>query len=175
MTAALTTKKIPSKSLAFFTDLANDAGNWSGQPWLDGNVASGKSASAMSQTLVRHGLIKIGHGGDDGGAFAYFTDEGVEFAASLGIDLKWLDAKYDGIEVTQPEPVVKLTPEPVVELDETVVHSGSPRETGTPTSILKAGKSWSVRCETHGTVSEFKGSSAAWRGYGHPKQWCKVC
>lgn len=76
---------LPQKSFDYFVDLAKDAGNWSGNPWLNGNVASGKSASAMSQTLVRAGLITIGHDGDD--AFAIFTDAGRAAAASIGIEV----------------------------------------------------------------------------------------
>lgn len=79
---------LPAKSLAFFRDLAEDAGNWSGNPWLNGNVAAGKSSSGMSQTLVRHGLITIGN--DCGDAYAVFTPKGIEAAAKLGIDLSWI-------------------------------------------------------------------------------------
>jgi len=83
--------KLPEKSLGFFLDLANDAGNWSGNPWLTGNVSAGRSASGMTQTLVRNGLIVVEHGGDTGNdAYAVFTPKGVEFAKAHGVDIDYL-------------------------------------------------------------------------------------
>ena len=86
------------KSAQYFLDLAEDAGNWGGMPWLDGNVAAGKGASAMSQTLVKAGLIKVEDSGE--GAFAIFTPEGIEAAGKVGIDLEWLLPKEASDEET---------------------------------------------------------------------------
>jgi hypothetical protein len=80
---------LPAKSADYFAALANDAGNWGGAPWLDGNVSGGRGASAMSQTLIKRGLIvvEIGEGGDgQPAAFAMFTQLGVEAAEKIGID-----------------------------------------------------------------------------------------
>jgi hypothetical protein len=81
---------LPAKSFDYFRALADDAANWNGNPWLDGNVASGRSASGMSQALVRHGLITVWHDDEQGLAFASFTPAGIEAASKVGIDLTWI-------------------------------------------------------------------------------------
>lgn len=89
MTTTAQILNLPVKSAEFFEDLANDAGNWSGNPYFDGNVAAGRSAAGMVRKLVEVGLIESGD--DDGHAFAIFTDKGVEAAAKIGIDLNWIN------------------------------------------------------------------------------------
>jgi hypothetical protein len=80
---------LPEKSAAFFMDLAEDACNWGGKPWFDGNVASGPSAAGMVGRLVGAGLI-VSEEYERGHAYAVFTHRGVAAATKLGIDLSWI-------------------------------------------------------------------------------------
>lgn len=80
---------LPAGSYGFFVDLANDAGNWGGHPWFDGNVASGRSAAGYVKRLVAEGLIESATGED--GAYCVFTPAGIEAAGKVGIDLTWIE------------------------------------------------------------------------------------
>jgi hypothetical protein len=86
--AETATLGLPAGSLGFFRDLAEDAGNWGGNPWFDGNVAVGRSAAGYVRRLVQAGLIESHD--DDGHAYAVFTDAGIDAAGKLGIDLTWI-------------------------------------------------------------------------------------
>lgn len=108
---------LPEKSAEFFAALAADAGNWSGCPWLSGNVQPGRSSSGMSQTLVRAGLIELGE--DDGDVYAIFTAAGCAAAELLGIDL------YEVCGIARPAAPVAETPaEPVAERSMTCPDCG---------------------------------------------------
>lgn len=102
---ATETLGLPAGSLSFFTDLANDAGNWGGNPWFSGNIASGRSASGFVGRLVKAGLIESHTDGSD--AFCVFTDEGIRAAGKLGIDLTWIREVADVEVVGAAKPAVE--------------------------------------------------------------------
>lgn len=79
--------RLAEVSVALFTDLVKDAGNWSGTPMVDiskeerGNLTQLKRAKLLSTQT------------DDGIAFAYFTPEGVAYAKALGLG-EYLEGLY---------------------------------------------------------------------------------
>lgn len=80
---------ITQTSLALFLDYANDAGNWSGQPLVGGNVGGSKEERGNLTQLKKAGLIETFK--DEGETWIIFTDAGIELAAQHGIseyDLK---------------------------------------------------------------------------------------
>jgi hypothetical protein len=83
MTADLT-----PASLDLFLAYADDAGNWSGHPWVDGNVSPGAAGRGNLTDLKRKGLITTGT--DAGDPYVIFTDAGKALAAEHGIDLSWI-------------------------------------------------------------------------------------
>jgi len=76
---------LTATSYKLFCDLANDAGNWSGEPMLGGNVGSDAALRGNIADLKKKGLITTFR--DEGCTFVQFTDAGVAYAASLGITL----------------------------------------------------------------------------------------
>lgn len=80
-----TTTTITAESLRVFLAYANDAGNWSGQPLVGGNVGGGPEERGNLTQLKRAGLIKTFV--DEGDTWLYFTTEGVALAAEHGVDL----------------------------------------------------------------------------------------
>jgi hypothetical protein len=75
--------KITETSKALFLDYAKDAGNWSGTPLVGGNVDSDNKLRGNLTQLKRAGLVTTMF--DDGCTWLFFTDAGVEYAASLGV------------------------------------------------------------------------------------------
>jgi hypothetical protein len=68
---------------------AEDAGNWSGYPWVSvGNIGPTKAQRGNITDLNKKGLIEIGD--DDGDKFISFTEAGKAYAKSIGIDLDWV-------------------------------------------------------------------------------------
>jgi len=74
-------------SLALFLAYADDAGNWSGNPWVDGNISLSAAGRGNLTDLKRKGLLETQT--DDGDAYIIFTDAGKALAAAHGIDLSW--------------------------------------------------------------------------------------
>jgi hypothetical protein len=68
-------------SLALFTALAEDSGNWGGTPLVDITAAE---RGNLTQ-LKRANLVTTFE--SDGDSFAEFTEDGETLAAELGIDL----------------------------------------------------------------------------------------
>jgi hypothetical protein len=82
----MTTNLTPT-SLALFLAYADDAGNWSGNPWVDGNISLDAAGRGNLTDLKRKGLLITQE--DDGDAFIIFTPAGVALAAEHGIDISW--------------------------------------------------------------------------------------
>lgn len=76
-----TTSTLSCEALAFFLDLAEDAGNWQGNPPVDCN----KQQEAYLTHAKVAGLLTTDRDGRC--RFAYFTPAGVALAAQHGVDL----------------------------------------------------------------------------------------
>ena len=75
---------LTEKSQKLFTELAKDAGNWGGEPWLDGSA----SDCGNLTDLKKNGLVTSRAARDSaGGTFVTFTVAGKLFAKSLGIEV----------------------------------------------------------------------------------------
>lgn len=73
---------------AVFVAYAHDAGNWSGQPMIDGNVPSTTATRGHLTALKKQGLITTFRDEDNAQiTWMSFTDRGVAYAASLGISI----------------------------------------------------------------------------------------
>lgn len=73
---------------AVFVAYAHDAGNWSGQPMIDGNVPSTTATRGHLTALKKQGLITTFRDEDNAQiTWMSFTDRGVVYAASLGITI----------------------------------------------------------------------------------------
>lgn len=72
-------------SIKLFCYLANDAGNWNGQPLLDGNMT--KELRGNLTQIKRAGLLTTHK--EEGCVWVTFTDKGKEYAATHDIDLYW--------------------------------------------------------------------------------------
>jgi hypothetical protein len=83
------TTKITETSKALFLAYAQDAGNWSGMPLVDGNVAGNTALRGNLTQLKRAGLIRTARG-DKGSTWVLFTPAGIAYAATLGVDLSWI-------------------------------------------------------------------------------------
>jgi hypothetical protein len=82
-----TTMKLTEASLATFKMYAEDAQNWSGNPWVSiGNINPSKEMRGNLSDLSKKGLIDI-HGYDNDDTYIVFTDAGEELAKSLGIEI----------------------------------------------------------------------------------------
>ena len=81
--------ELTKESLDLFQAYAADAWNWSGQPLVsDGNISPTKEQRGNLSDLVKKGLIQIKTWDDPlQEQYIKFTDMGVEFAKTLGIDL----------------------------------------------------------------------------------------
>lgn len=95
---------LPAGSYDYFCDLANDAGNWSGNPWFDGNVSAGRSTPGYVARLVKAGLIESHYDDEQHMAFCVFTVAGIVAAAKIGIDLSWLDEAPDEVKTQFARP-----------------------------------------------------------------------
>jgi hypothetical protein len=74
---------ITETSKSLFLAYARDAGNWSGQPLVGGNVGGTKEQRGNLTQLKRAGLITTFR--DEGCDWIQFTDAGKAFAAEHGI------------------------------------------------------------------------------------------
>lgn len=83
--------EITEASQKVFWLYADDAASWCGGcPWVsEGNISPTKEQRGNIGDLVKKGLIKINE--SDGQKYITFTQAGVEFAKTLGIDLTWVD------------------------------------------------------------------------------------
>jgi hypothetical protein len=78
-----TAMQLTADSLKTFLLYANDAGNWSGVPYVSrGNIYCTKSMRGNLSDLVKKDLITI-HGSGDG-MYIEFTETGKCFAAEHG-------------------------------------------------------------------------------------------
>jgi hypothetical protein len=76
---------ITPTSKKVFKDYADDAGNWSGQPLVGGNVTSGKKERGNLTQLKIAGLIKTFE--SDGHMWLTFTENGYHYACSLPVSI----------------------------------------------------------------------------------------
>lgn len=72
-------------SLALFLCYAKDAGNWSGQPLVGGNVKQGMAANGNLTDLKKAGLLTTFK--SDGEAWISFTAAGKALAEQNGVDV----------------------------------------------------------------------------------------
>lgn len=77
--------QITEQSKALFLAYAKDAGNWSGQPLVGGNVGGSKEDRGNLTQLKKAGLITTEI--DDGCTWLLFTEAGIAFAADHGFDV----------------------------------------------------------------------------------------
>jgi hypothetical protein len=77
--------KITEQSKALFVAYAEDAGNWSGQPMVGGNVGGSKEDCGNLTQLKKAGLLTTFE--SDGLMWIDFTDAGRAYAAELGISI----------------------------------------------------------------------------------------
>ncbi len=74
-------------SKALFIELVEDAEEWSGQP-LYQHRERDTSANGHLTDLKKNGLVNSWE--DAGDIFIDFPDSGIEYAASIGLDLSWI-------------------------------------------------------------------------------------
>lgn len=68
---------------------AEDAANWSGNPWVsEGNIQPTKEERGNLSDLVKKGLIEIRR--TDVGKYIKFTPDGIAYASANGVDLSWI-------------------------------------------------------------------------------------
>lgn len=84
------TPDLTPASLELFLAYAEDAGNWSGNPWVDGNVSLDAAGRGNLTDLKRKGLLQTFDDGE-GAMYIEFTDAGKTLAAAHGIDLSWIN------------------------------------------------------------------------------------
>lgn len=77
---------ITAQSLALLLAYAQDAGNWSGQPLVGGNVGGSKEDRGNLTQLKRAKLITTSI--DEGLTWVKFTEAGVALAAKYGITVQ---------------------------------------------------------------------------------------
>ena len=81
--------EITEASKEVFREYAKDAGNWSGNPWVsEGNIQPTKAQRGNLGDLVKKGLIEIHE--SDKQKYIIFTEAGIKYAETLGIDLTWV-------------------------------------------------------------------------------------
>jgi hypothetical protein len=76
---------ITQTSKDLFLAYAKDAGNWSGQPLVGGNVGGTKEQRGNLTQLKQAGLITTFR--DEGHDWIKFTDSGKQFAAENGVEI----------------------------------------------------------------------------------------
>ena len=111
---------LTADSLATFKLYAEDAVEWSGNPWVsEGNIEVTKAMRGNLSDLVQKGFIVIeDYGSHEGSGKAHnhyivFTDKGVKLATQLGIDL--------GGDYAQHEVGASLPADPLADLDVQIV------------------------------------------------------
>jgi hypothetical protein len=77
--------KITETSRQVFIDYAEDAGNWTGNPLVGGNVGGTKEERGNLTQLKRAGLITTQT--DEGFTWVFFTEDGERYANDLNIHL----------------------------------------------------------------------------------------
>ena len=81
--------ELTQRSQAIFLAFAKDAGNWSGCPWINGNVEIHTHEDRGNLAdLVKKGLITIHHDHGDNGlpmSFIMFTETGKAYAKQNGV------------------------------------------------------------------------------------------
>lgn len=77
--------ELTEASKALFVAYANDAGNWSGNPLVGGNVGGSKQDAGNLTDLKKKGLVTTHR--DEGLEWLTFTPLGKEFASSMGISI----------------------------------------------------------------------------------------
>lgn len=82
------TATITAESLKLFLAFADDAGNWSGNPLVGGNVEVTAATRGNLTQLKKEGLLTTFR--DEGCVWVEFTDAGKKLAADNGIDLSWI-------------------------------------------------------------------------------------
>jgi hypothetical protein len=87
---------LPVGSATAFVAYAQDAGNWSGNPWVNGNVNFGRATGGYIKKLVESGLVELGSDGEE--TYLIFTPAGVEAAAVAGVDLSWIHPLTERID-----------------------------------------------------------------------------
>lgn len=78
---------ITEKSKALFLAYARDAGNWSGQPMVGGNVGGTKEDRGNLTQLKQAGLLTTVNDGRC--MWVNFTDAGRAYAKANGVDIDW--------------------------------------------------------------------------------------
>ena len=76
---------ITETSKKVFMAYAKDAGNWSGQPLVGGNVGGSKEERGNLTQLKKAGLIRTFR--SDGMDWIQFTEAGIKYAAENGIEI----------------------------------------------------------------------------------------
>ena len=77
-------------TLNVFSQYADDAGNWSGNPLVGGNVDTGPGEKGHLSDLIKKNLIRVSveeRRGQENLSWIYWTPAGVALAEELGIDL----------------------------------------------------------------------------------------
>src|SRR5262245_54050501 len=91
----MTTPKLTPGVLKLFTDLAEDAGNWSGTPLLGGNVPTNSRTNGYLIHLKKAGLVTtftervegLRRGRERTLTWVEFTEAGAAYAKELGISM----------------------------------------------------------------------------------------
>lgn len=81
-------RELTETSKTLFKDLAEDAGNWNGVPLLGGNVGMSKELRGNVTDLKKAGLIRTQ--AEEGNVWVFFTEAGIEYAKTLGVNLEWI-------------------------------------------------------------------------------------
>lgn len=79
------TTEITEASKSLFVAYAKDAGNWGGTPLVGGNVGGSKQDAGNLTDLKKRGLLTTFE--SDRLQWVSFTDAGVTYAKSLGIEV----------------------------------------------------------------------------------------
>jgi hypothetical protein len=82
----ISTKPLTPASLKLFLFYAEDACNWDGNPWLNGNRDFTKEDRGNLTQLKRTGLL-LTFKDDELGEYIQFTDAGKAFALTHGIKI----------------------------------------------------------------------------------------
>jgi hypothetical protein len=85
MTKGANEMTLTDASKALFIEYAKDAGNWSGNPLVGGNVKQTQEHNGNLTHLKKAGLLTTFR--DEGCTWIQFTETGVAFAAELGIKI----------------------------------------------------------------------------------------
>jgi hypothetical protein len=83
----MTIANLTEKSIELFRFYADDAANWSGNPWLNGNRTFTKEDRGNLTQLKKAGLLRTARDSEFG-EYIVFTKEGIEYAATLGIEME---------------------------------------------------------------------------------------